>query len=234
MNRYLIVIAVVALGLPIAGRAQDGPAAVEIGWETLATEGELFHDPFAKCSQQQLQQISNVMRVRWLISEEKLSANSEDAINAGKVARRLEKEGVDIDWLMAQRRVIRKVRAQQIETHAASVTKKFQGQQVTLGGFVVPIRANEKRVSEFFLVASIEACKCSAPPSTQVVYVQSSAGIEIESRMTALQVTGNLEQRTTRKTFQYPGKALNFEAEYVIDPIRIEVIELRKTRESGS
>ena len=81
MNRCLIGIAVVALGLPIAGRAQDGPTSVKIGWETLATEGELFNDPFSKCSQQQLQQLSNVLRVRRLISEEKLSDKSEDAID---------------------------------------------------------------------------------------------------------------------------------------------------------
>ena len=231
MNRCLIGIAVVALGLPIAARAQDGPTAVKIGWETLATEGELFNDPFSKCSQQQLRQLSNVLRVRRLISEEKLSDESEDAIEAANIARRLKEEGVDINWLMAQRRVIRKVRAQQIEAHAASVTKKFQGQQVTLSGFVVPISANAKRASEFFLVASIDSCRCSAPPSTQVVYVKSSAGIEIDSRMTPLQVTGNLKQRTTRRTFRYPGKALNFEAEYVIEPTRIEVIELQTNQE---
>jgi hypothetical protein len=55
--------------------------------------------------------------------------------------------------------------------------------------------------------------------------VNSSEAIAIDNCTTPLQVTGNLEQRTTRQTFFHPGNAVNFEAEYAIEPTEIKVID---------
>ena len=55
-----------------------------ISWEALDAERELFIDPFAKLSPEQLQDLSYVRRVQWLIGESKLSAESNDAVKADR------------------------------------------------------------------------------------------------------------------------------------------------------
>ncbi len=230
MNRLLFV-AVVAFGLVIKSHAQDAPESREVSWEALDSERELFTDPFAKLSPKQLQDLSYVMRVRWLIRENKLSAESSDTKRANDVARRLKEEGVDIAWLMVQRERIRDFRDRRVQTHAAAVAESFDGQRVVLNGFAVPIRGSSKGVSEFFLVPSIDFCNASAPPSTQVIYVKSSKGPAVDARTTPLQVTGMLKQRSTKHSFIFPGKTLHFEAEYAIKPTEIKIIDWRTNRE---
>ena len=77
MNRLLIV-AVVAFGLMTESHAQDAPKPKTLSCEALKAESELFIDPFAELSPKQLQDLSYVRRVRWLIGESKLSAESSD------------------------------------------------------------------------------------------------------------------------------------------------------------
>ena len=225
MNRATIVMALLVFGLAAESHGQDGEKSVTVGWETLALEERAFDDPFAKLNPKQLQDVSYALRVGRLISEKKLSPEGSDATRATKIAGDLKQQGFDHAWLMAQRRAVRKLRTQQVEVHAASVTKKFQGQQVTLYGFAVPISAKAKSDTEFFLVPSIDFCNSSAPPSTQVVYVKSQKRIAINNRTTAVRVTGSLEQRPTQQTFVYPGRVINVEAEYAIKPTDVKVVD---------
>ena len=146
--------ALLVFGLAAESHGQDGEKSVTVGWETLALEERAFDDPFARLSPKQLQDVSYALRVGRLISEKKLSPEGSDATRATKIAGDLKQQGFDLAWLMAQRRAVRKLRTQQVEVHAASVTKKFQGQQVTLYGFAVPISAKAKSDTEFFLVPS--------------------------------------------------------------------------------
>ena len=232
MNRLLIV-AVVAFGLAIESHAQDALTPKTLSWEALDAEGELFIDPFAKLSPEQLQDLSYVMRVRWLIRESKLSAESNDAEKADRIARRLEEEGIDIAWLMLQRQRIRDLRDRQVQTHAASVVESLKEQRVVLNGFAVPIPGSSDGQCEFFLVPSIDFCNATAPPSTQVIYVKSSKSPAIVDRTTPLRVTGTLEQRTTKRSFIFPGQTLHFEADYAIEPTKMKLIDWRTNREQS-
>lgn len=220
----LVIVMLAAIGLATEGHGQDVAKPTSLSWEALDAERELFFDPFAKLSSEQLQDLSYVMRVRWLVRESKLSADSNDVVKAENVARRLKKEGIDIAWLMLQRERVRDLRDRQLQTHAASVAKGFHGQQVVLNGFAVPIRSTAEGVSEFFLVPSIDFCNASAPPSTQVIYVKSMKGPAVSIRTTPLQVTGTLKQRTTGHSFIFPGKTLHFEAEYSLEPSEVKIV----------
>lgn len=230
MNRLLIA-AVVAFGLMTEGHAQDAPKPKAVSWETLDSERELFIDPFAKLSPEQLQDLSYVRRVRWLIGESKLAADSNDAAKADRIASRLKKEGIDIAWLMIQRKRTRDLRDRQVRAHAASVAKSLKGKRIVLNGFAVPISGSSEGECEFFLVPSIDFCNSSAPPSTQVIYIKSTKGPAIVDRTTPLQVTGTLEQRATKRSFVFPGQTLHFEADYAIEPTEIKLIDWRTDRE---
>ena len=118
------------------------------------------------------------------------------------------------------------MREQHLKAHAAAVAEKLDGTQVSLAGFVLPIRLDGKLVKEFFLVPSLSTCSHGAfPPSTQMVYVKSANGILLKNPATILLVTGAFAQQPTLETFVYPGNTIIAESEYVITPTSIEVVE---------
>ena len=104
---------------------------------------------------------------------------------------------------------------------------------MVLNGFAVPIAGSSVGVCEFFLVPSIDFCNSTAPPSSQVIYVKSSKGPAVDNRTTPLHVMGTLGQRTTKRSFIFPGQTLHFEAEYAIDPAEIKLIDWRTNREQS-
>lgn len=226
MNR-LVIVSVVALGLAAESRAEDAAHPRMIPWDVLKAPRELFIDPFAKLSPKQLSDVGYVRRVRWLIAEDKLSDKSNDATKAHQLVSRMTKEGVDVDSLIQQRERIRDLRNEQLQSYASSVVRKLHGQQVVLNGFAVPISGNAKGEAEFFLVPSIDFCNSSAPPSTQVIYVRGSKSPAVNGRTTPLQVIGTLEQRTTKRSFVFPGQTLHFESDYAIEPTEIKIIDWR-------
>ena len=226
MNR-LLIITVLAFGLAAESHAQDSPKPKAIAWDALRAPRELFIDPFATLSPEQLSDVGYVRRVRWLIVENKLSETSNDATKAHQIVRRMDKEGVDVDSLIQQRERIRDLRDERLQSFASSVAMKYGGQQVVLNGFAVPISGKKTGVSEFFLVPSIDLCSSSAPPSTQVIYVKCSQRPAVNGRTTPLQVIGTLEQRTTKRSFVFPGQTLHFESDYAIEPTEIKIIDWR-------
>lgn len=225
--RILIVLAVLCFAPATAGHTQDASKTVAISWEALAPQGKLFNDPFSKLSPEQLQDVGYAMRVARLIAEQKLTTDGSDAARAARISRDLKQQGVDIGWLIVQRARVRQLREQQLEAYAKSVSKKFQGQQIKLAGFAIPIKADAKLVTEFLLVPSIDFCNASAPPpSTQVVYVKSSTGVVINNRTTPLTVTGKLILCATQI---WPGEVVNYEAEYAIEPTSVKVVDWQGT-----
>jgi hypothetical protein len=169
-----------------------------------------------------------IVRVRRLIIEKKVSANGADAAEAASIGRTLEQQGVEINYLLAQRDRIRDLREHLIREHAASVAKKLTGRRIRLTGFVVPLKESQRGVTEFYLVPLASLCSHGAfPPSNQIVHVQSREGVAIEDRTTVVQVTGTLQQRTNKQTFFHPGSSTHVEAVYAITPTAIEVVESR-------
>lgn len=57
--------------------------------------------------------------------------------------------------------------------------KSLNGKKVKIPGFMVPLEDNQKKVVEFLLVPSPQACiHVPAPPPNQMVYVKMKAGTE--------------------------------------------------------
>ena len=142
-----------------------------------AEDGKPFNDPFSKLTRDQLSDLSYVARVRRLINEEKINLNGADAKEAAKMSAKLKEQGVDIGWLMVQRQRVRQMRGLQIEGLSKTIAESLGDKEVTLTGYAVPIKVNEGRMKEFFLVPTIAACSHeAAPPRLQVVFVSTDQG----------------------------------------------------------
>jgi len=57
--------------------------------------------------------------------------------------------------------------------------KSLSGKKVKIPGFMVPLEDNQKKVTEFLLVPTPQACiHVPAPPPNQMVYVKMKEGVE--------------------------------------------------------
>ena len=92
---------------PGDGNNTEAPARMEernaprtIEWSTLGpNNGMPYSDAFARLTNDQVADLSFVVRVRRLIESEKIDGNGKDATEAAELARQLKGQGVDIDWL---------------------------------------------------------------------------------------------------------------------------------------
>lgn len=196
---------------PTDSKPRADAASKAIHWSHLAPEnGKPFIDPFAKLSSDQIADLSYVGRVRRMIAEEKIDANGEDAKRAAKLSGELNDDGIDIAWLMAQRRRVQQMRGLQIESMSQSIAKSLGDQRVTVTGYVIPIKAYQGRLTEFFLVPTVAACSHeAAPPRLQVVFVTTEEGIATPEKAMPVRVTGIVTaQTTTRMTINGGGKSV--------------------------
>jgi hypothetical protein len=201
------VAAILAIGLAAsvgqtAENGGDNLSPKPIQWSLLAPEnGKPFIDPFAMLSSDQLADLSYVVRVRRLIADEKIEADGEDAKTAAELARKLDNEGIDIDWLMVQRQRVRQMRGLQIEGLSKTIAESLRDKEVTLTGYAVPIKVSEGRMKEFFLVPTIAACSHeAAPPRLQVIFVSTDQGVSRPDKGIPVRVTGRVKAQTTIKT----------------------------------
>ena len=74
-----------------------------------------------------------------------------------------------------------------------AVTTEFNGKQVRMPGFVVPVDFIGAEVREFLLVPYVGACiHVPPPPPNQVVFVTAREPVEVDGLFQAVWVTGTL------------------------------------------
>lgn len=75
-------------------------------------------------------------------------------------------EGVEIDWRLLNQ-------MDYIANIAPSEIQQLEGQQVKIPGFMVPLEDDQRKVTEFLLVPTPQACiHVPPPPPNQMVYVR--------------------------------------------------------------
>ena len=75
----------------------------------------------------------------------------------------------------------------------APVVTAYDGKQVKIPGFVVPLEGTQDTTSEFLLVPYFGACiHVPPPPPNQIVYVKFSEGVPIDNLYDAIWVIGTL------------------------------------------
>lgn len=216
------------------GEPKADGAARAIQWRDLAPEnGKPFLDPFTKLSSDQIVDLSYVVRVRRLIADDKIEAGGEDAKEAAALASQLERQGVDIGWLMVQRGRVQQIRSLQVERQAKAIAESLQDQRVSLTGYVIPITFDETRLTEFFLVPTIAACSHEdAPPRLQVVFIATEQGIANPGRRTPVRVSGKIvAETTTSGTFNANGR-VSVHSAYLMSSPEINVFQAAREAES--
>jgi hypothetical protein len=214
------MVAIIPLGSFSAYASDPQP----IRWSDLVPDNT-FPDPFKKLSPKQLDDLGFVVRIRHLLAAEKVTADGPEVKEAAKIEQSLIKAGIDIGWLVAQRRRVGQLR----EMQAKAVQRDVVGKRVKLAGYVIPVKVSDDLVTEFLLVPDIPACSQSTPPPpNQMVYVHARDGISVEGRITAVSIKGRIEARETKSILLRVSGPVTFDGAYAISPEEIEVHSIRE------
>jgi hypothetical protein len=86
------------------------------------------------------------------------------------------------------------------------VVASLDGRGVRLSGYVVPLKHEGMRVSEFLLVPYVGACiHVPPPPRNQIVYVTVKNPIRVRGLFTAVTVTGIMSTRSSETELARTG-----------------------------
>lgn len=160
--------------------------AKEIGWEELAAPTSVFENPFENLTDQQMQTLARILRLDYLVETEK---DAEAKVEVADLRKGLSKEGIDADFLLAERiRIMTK-----LENESRMPNTSVVGQTVRMPGYLLPLELDGNLAVEFLLVPTVGACiHTPPPPANQIVYVRYPAGYPTESLFTPVWISGEL------------------------------------------
>ncbi len=101
-----------------------------------------------------------------------------------------------------------------ITGQAPEMLKKLDGKKVKIPGFMVPLEDNARKVSEFLLVPSPQACiHVPAPPPNQMVFVKMNEDGLVEPAYGPIWISGTL--RLTTKKSIYGEASFEFIGDFI-------------------
>lgn len=105
-------------------------------------------------------------------------------------------DGPDYTRVSPVLQIMKELMADEAET--APVVASLDGRGVRLSGYVVPLKHEGTRVSEFLLVPYVGACiHVPPPPRNQIVHVTTKDPIKIKGLFAAVTVTGIMSTQPT-------------------------------------
>ena len=191
----------------------------QITWKNLVPQVEIYNDPFLELTPEQKLDLVVVSRTRQLQSEG-VNITPEQTERLNNALKRLEKDHIDIDGLLALRGEIAAKRKHAME----AVNETLNEQQVRLAGYVLPLEMDGLKITEFLLVPYVGACIHEpVPPANQIVLVKFAQGIEVDGQFTPVWVQGKMStQIGTTKLYLIDGSA-DIPRSYTLEADAIEL-----------
>ena len=191
----------------------------QITWKNLVPQVEIYNDPFLELTPEQKLDLVVVSRTRQLQSDG-VDITPEQTERLNNALKRLEKDHVDIDGLLALRGEIAAKRKHAME----AVNETLNEQQVRLAGYVLPLEMDGLKITEFLLVPYVGACIHEpVPPANQIVLVKFAQGIEVDGQFTPVWVQGKMSTEIgTTKLYLIDGNA-DIPRSYTLDADAIEL-----------
>ncbi|MEE4189063.1 MAG: DUF3299 domain-containing protein, partial [Roseobacter sp.] len=190
MRQYTVLgflwAAVLCLLALVAPPAFAGAERV-IQWDDLMPNAAAYDDPFLNLSAEQQADLQDVLTEDIARLEQRDDPVLEEAAQAARD--RLSAAGLDVDVLLDQYFF----GAQPSDAHASDVTTGLLGKDVTIYGYVLPLRWESGRVVAFFLVPWVGACiHTPPPPPNQIVYVEMPGGLALKHQFEPMNIKGEL------------------------------------------
>ena len=195
-------------------------------WEDLlpAAGAVAADDPYARLSDRQLADLAMLARMVRLLNEGKADSGGAMARRADGLREAFARDGLDADWLLSQRKLVREDRIRR------SLNPDVDGQRVKLLGIVAPLfRDGDAGVSEFLLTANLGKCShVPPPPFNQVALVRTVESIDVVALANEqgtpdpwVWVEGTIRYGDSSHSVFRGDGVMRIEAAYSIEPVRI-------------
>ena len=181
-------------------------------WAALAPDVSPYADPFLEMSYEQKDDL------RTILSASQKPGDAALAQRADEARARLRNQGHDADALLEQRLVVMERRREE----ATGVTSTHLGRDVMVDGYVLPLAAENGRVTSFLLVPWVGACiHTPPPPPNQMIRVDVPGGVEIDEVFHAVRLRGVLtHEPTVNNLFLVDGQRV-VEASYTLSDAQV-------------
>ena len=208
----LFATAAVLCGLAAPGFAEEPKV---IGWDDLAPAPIEYDNPFSELSPEQLDGLRKLLRFQQAGESDGRGSPEEAAALRAK----LEADGLDIEGLFEQRRIIMETR----QKIATATNDELIGQSVRIPGYLLPLEIKEQKAVEFILVPTVGACiHTPTPPANQMVHVHYPDGFAIKVLYTPIWISGELLAETKVETVRYVDGETRVEMSYAMEAASVE------------
>lgn len=187
----------------------------QVMWADLLPRAAAFDNPFQKLNRDQLQQISDVAAIRDRRARGDPGLTAADEERAATLSRELDRGGVAVDTLLAQR--------QEIIERGRSVNPLLNGQTIRIPGYLLPLEFSGKQVTEFLLVPWVGACiHTPPPPPNQIVHVKPGKPVAMSGMFEPVWVSGRLSTGALKKNLSMVDGAAEIEVGYSVKAALVE------------
>jgi hypothetical protein len=192
-----------------------------VSWDELAVRLSAADNPFTALSNDQLMALSDVAGLR----ERKargITLTAEESGIERKALAKLERDGIDVDGLLAKRDAV----AERKRVAARSGNAAIDGKVVRIPGYVLPLEFSGKKVSEFLLVPWVGACIHTPPPEpNQIVHVKPDKAFDIRRNFDAVWVIGRIVASPMNKSVEIVDGSADVEVAYSLHATSVEPYE---------
>ncbi len=162
-----------------------GQTPIKLTWNDLKPEIS-FEDPFKALTEYQLTDLRKVANIRQQENNKELLPpkviREKDSLE-----NLLAQQGVNIDYLLSIRQKITELR----KSEAEGLISTFNGKQVRIAGYLLPLNYTGEYSTEFLLVPWVGACiHTPPPPKNQIIFFEFEKGYKVSSRFEAVNIEG--------------------------------------------
>lgn len=209
----LLASTAVICGLAVPGFASEPQV---IAWDDLAPEPVSYDNPFSELSPEQLDGLKQLLRFQQANGDDRGAISPQEA---SALRTKLEADGLDIEWLFEQRKIIMETRLK----IATETNEELIGQSVRIPGYLLPLEIKDQKAVEFLLVPTVGACiHTPSPPANQMVHVRYPGGFPIKGLYTPIWVNGELLAANKVETVRYSDGETRVEISYAIEASVVE------------
>ena len=215
---FFTTIVLIVLTVPAA----IAEVAQEITWDNLVPPMPPLENPFAHLTALQQIDLGYLADFRKYQLEDFGSEVSPEAEEAVEVKYRFEKEGLDVDSLLAKYAAFEA----QILKRNEAVVGELEGQLVRLAGYALPLEFSDTGVTEFLLVPYVGACiHVPPPPPNQMVFVRLNQTFNADDLYMPVWVTGRMTVKSSSKELSYVDGESNVDVGYSLEGSTVEPYE---------
>ena len=193
--------------------AQPASAAQQISWDDLTIPVNPKDDPYYGLTPEQSDTLFTLFEIDFkrLEGEPILPQDIEDEQIALAI---LDETGIDGKALVAQERDFRK----KLEAQQTSIRPEWDGKDVRIPGYLLPLEFDGTRVTEFVLVPYVGACiHTPPPPANQMILVSAPEGVESRGLFTPVWVEGRIAVDPSSQSVGLSDGTATFDVSYALE-----------------